>query len=87
MSYLTQHTISTDPAMTGRVAQAAAGEGAPGDPDAWTWQWRRAWASAPGWDDARESAQAGGIPDPGADESVITDAMILAQVQAMLGSS
>ena len=84
MTYLTQNTISTDPAMTGRVAQAAATEGAPDDPDSWTWQWRRTWAAAPGWDAAWESALAGGITDPGADSSVITDAMILAQVQAML---
>ena len=58
MSYLTQNTISTDPAMNGRVAQAAASEAAP----------------------------AGNVTDPGADESVITDAMILSQVQTMLGS-
>ena len=86
MSYLTQNTISTDPAMNGRVAQAAASEAAPGDPDSWTWQWRRTWAAAPGWDAAWESALAGNVTDPGADESVITDAMILSQVQTMLGS-
>lgn len=84
MSYLTQNVISTNPAMTGRIAQAAAAEGAPGDPDSWTFANRRIWAAAPEWDAAWESALASGIPDPGSDEAVITDSMILSQVQGML---
>lgn len=83
-SYLTQNVISLDPDMTGRVAQAAASENVPEDADTWTWTNRRIWAAAPGWDTAWLSAIAGGIPNPGADEAVITDGMILSQVQAML---
>ena len=85
MSYLTQHGISESPAMRNRVAQAAAQEGVSSDPDSWAFNMRRTWASAPGWADAWESYLVGnpGVADPGANEAVITDAMILAQVQAM----
>lgn len=87
MSYLTQSIISDDPYMRLRVASCAAQQGCADagiDPDAWAVEWRRVWGSSPGWDAAWESAQAGGITDPGADPSVITDQMILSQVQAMM---
>lgn len=85
MSYLTQNEISESPAMRNRVAAAVAGEGFTPDPDSWTFNFRRTWAAAPGWDAAWESYRVGnpGVADPGANESVITDAMILSQVQAM----
>ena len=86
MSYLTQSQIAADPHMHERVAQAAVTEQAPGDPDTWTNSNRREWAAAPGWDDAWESALAGGVTEPGSDEAVITDGMILSQVQDMLGA-
>jgi hypothetical protein len=64
------------------------------DADAWMIENRRGWAAAPGWDAAWESAEVSHPPDPeappgngydpGSDESVITDSMILSQVQAML---
>jgi hypothetical protein len=94
MSYLTQNEIAGNSAMVSRVAQCAAQEDVP-EPDVWTQQNRRDWAAAPGWDAAWESARAShpepdpgegpvGAPyDPGADEAVITDAQILAQVQGM----
>lgn len=84
MSYLTQSTIAADQHIHERVAQCAAQEDAPGDPDTWAFDHRRDLAAAPGWSEAWESAVAGGVEDPGADEAVITDAMILSQVQAML---
>ena len=92
MSYLTQDDIASNSSMNKRVAQASAQEGKGTDPDAWTFTNRRYWASAPGWDEAWESAQVShpddGNPDtpaydPGADEAVITDGMILSQIQAM----
>ena len=92
MGYLTQSAIAADGAMAGRVAAAAAEQGvttAGLDPDVWAYQWRRVWAAAPGWDAAWESWLAS-HPDnppgvtPGTDEAVITDAMVLAQVQAMM---
>jgi len=91
MSYLTQSEVSANTSMTNRVAQAAAEEGKSTSPDQWTVTHRRAWAAAPGWDDAWESARASHPEDPtydpGADEAVITDGMILSQVQAMPGDT
>ena len=87
MSYLTQNAISESAAMHNRIAQAATQENIvpAGDADSWTFNMRRAWAASPGWAAAWESYRVGnpGVPDPGANEAVITDGMILAQVQAM----
>lgn len=88
MSYLTQSRIAANGSMFNRVAQAATEEGFPNG-DQWASSTSRQWGAAPGWDDAWESALASHPPetepdyDPGADESVITDQMILSQVQAM----
>ena len=86
MSYLTQAEIANNGSMNNRVAQAATEEGK-GDGDAWAAQNRRAWAAAPGWDDAWESSRASHPDepeyDPGADEAVVTDGMILSQIQSM----
>lgn len=86
MSYLTQSVIASNANMNNRVAQCAATEGVP-DPGAWAAVNARQWAASPGWDAAWESALAGHPDDPeydpGADEAVITDAMILSQVQSM----
>jgi hypothetical protein len=87
MSYLTQTEIAEDWFMRNRVAAAAADEHVEGDPDLWSQEHRREWAGAPGWDAAWESAKVSheDEPDyqPGHDESVITDEMILSQVQSM----
>ena len=92
MTYLTQAHISDDLYMRYRVSACAAQEGCTEesiDPDGWAFQWRRVWASAPDWDDAWEYARNMHPPEtepdyaPGADEAVITDGMILSQVQAM----
>jgi hypothetical protein len=86
MSYLTQDEIANNRAMLSRVAQAVAEEAVGTDPDRWTYERRRTWAAAPGWDDAWESAKVSHPEpeyDPGTDEAVITDGQILAQVQAM----
>jgi len=72
--------------MFNRIAQCAAQEDIP-NPDQWTGENRRIWAAAPGWGEAWDSALASHEDnpsyDPGADEAVITDQMILGQVQAM----
>jgi hypothetical protein len=87
MTYLEQNDVANSPTMAARVAQAAATEGVPDNPDAWANERRREWAAAPGWDAAWASALASHPEDPdfdpGADEAVITDSMILSQVQAM----
>jgi hypothetical protein len=95
MSYLTQNEIANNFAMQNRVAQAATSEALPDgvSADEWMVDHRRTWAAAPGWDAAWESAKVshpddpdapGTHYDPGEDESVITDGMILSQVQSML---
>lgn len=89
--YLTQSTIADDESMQLRVASCAGQQGcatdAGIDPDLWTNEWRRVWSASPGWDDSWESALArpDNPPDydPGKDPACITDAQILAQVQAM----
>ena len=87
MSYKTQNEIANSRGMLDRVAQAAAQEDVASDPDRWTYENRRDWAAAPGWDAAWESYRAAHPDepdlDPGLDEGVITDGMILSQVQAM----
>lgn len=85
MSYLTQAEIAGNSAMFSRLAQCAATEGF-ANPDEWAGANARKWASSPGWDAAWESAVVS-HPDPGydagADEAVITDGMILSEVQAI----
>jgi hypothetical protein len=86
MSYLTQSEIGNNGSMINRVAQAATVEDKGDNPDGWTYENRRVWASAPGWDEAWESARVAHPEpefDPGADEAVITDGMILSQIQSM----
>lgn len=91
MTYLIQTDIAGNPAMVSRVAQATVSEAnVPDNPDAWANMNARRWAAAPGWDDAWASALASHPDDPdydpGRDEAVITDGMILSQVQSMLGT-
>lgn len=90
MSYLDIAHMTTSVSLQSRLAAAAAqeqGSGAelaPDMPEVWASVNRWKLAAAPGWADAWASAEAGNIEDPGADEGVITDAMILSQVQAVL---
>lgn len=88
MTYLTQSIIADDGYMRLRVASCAAQQGCASDagidPDVWTLEWRRVWASAPGWDAAWESAQEAGRDEIGKWPDVITDLMVLTQVQAMM---
>lgn len=88
MSYLTQSAIAGDSYMLARVAQCAASEGQT-TPDDWSYQNRREWAAAPGWDAAWESALVAHPEEdyePGTDEAVVTDSAILSQVQLMLST-
>lgn len=89
MSYLNQSEIASNGAMFARVAQCATEEQV-ADAESWTNVHRREWAAAPGWDEAWAYAVETHPPvegeppyDPGRDEAVITDGMILSQVQAM----
>lgn len=82
MSYDTIADVSESGSLRRRITACAAQEGE-ADPDSWVYKTRWVWAAAPGWGEAFASAEAAGNPDPGADEAVITDAMILTQVQDM----
>lgn len=44
-------------------------------------------AAAPGFSDAYASALAGGVPNPGRDQSVISDPEILSAVQTVAGGA
>jgi hypothetical protein len=87
MTYLMQSAITENPSMMNRVAQCAAEQTVP-DPDKWAFDNRRTWAASPGWADAWAYALATHESDPeydpGKDESVITDGMILSEVQGMI---
>src|SRR4051812_47946708 len=91
MTYLDQSEIAANSSMYARVAQCATQQNVD-DPEGGREETRRVWASAPGWDDAWASAKAAHendpadepVYDPGADNGVITDEMILSQVQATM---
>lgn len=86
MSYATIHTCATDDALGNRVESAVAQEQLARDEQvapanlAASMRWTVAAASDV--EAAYASALAAGNPDPGGDEAVITDGMILAHVQA-----
>ena len=84
MSYATMARMAQDADRRRRVAACAASEGlgsrGPGWADEHAWEM----AAQPGWDAAYAYALAAGVESPGADESVITDGMILAAVQPMI---
>ena len=82
--YLAIAACASSSSLTSRVTACASQQNAPGDPVQWAWDNRYGWASTPGWGAAWASAEAAGNEDPGADPAVITDGMILAQVQVML---
>jgi len=68
--------------VTACVAQEQQARGEPASPNALQDQMRWAVATATDVEAAFASAVAAGNPNPGGDESVITDGMILANVQA-----
>jgi len=81
MSYLSIHACVNDPSFQGRLLACIADEGAVDpQPEYVRLQW--VVASANDIEAAYESALAGNNPDPGGDESVITDGMILSAVQS-----
>jgi hypothetical protein len=65
-----------------RITAAAAKESID-NPQGWVQLYRWEVAGQPGWDAAWDSAITGGVPNPGKDEGVITDGMILSGVQAV----
>lgn len=85
MAYMDQATLSRDGDFNQRIAACAVIEvdAAKDDPLAWAADHQWEVAAAPGFADAYASAIAAGVERPGADASVISDAQILAAVQAL----
>lgn len=84
MSYLTQAQLAGDQFLLLRVTACAASENVD-NPQAWTMLHAWQLSAQPGWDEAYAYAIANGVEEPGADETVITDPMILSAVQALVG--
>ena len=85
MSYFDIAQMSADYELTSRVVACAAQENEP-DPRQWASDNMLVLAASPGWGEAWASAVAGGNENPGRDDAVITDGMILSAVQASLGA-
>lgn len=85
MAYYDQALLSNDTDFRDRIAAAAATEGITEELHPLAWAAENQWtlAAAPGFADAYASAIAGGVPDPGRDPAVISDAMILSALQAL----
>lgn len=90
MAYIDIYEMSMDVDLRHRVAACAAEQREAGleldvdNPDVWADLNRWEWAAAPGWADAYAYAKNLGNEAPGRDPTVITDGMILSQVQEML---
>ena len=80
MSYNDVADMAESGALTRRLYAAAAGEGI-NPPQPWVTDNIWALVSQPGWPAAWASAKALGVQNPGADEGVITDGMMLSAVQ------
>jgi hypothetical protein len=83
MTYANIAAITQSVSLMNRITAAAAEEEKPIPYDAWVRERMWQFAASPGWAAAWGSALASGIVDPGASETVITDGMILAEVQPM----
>ena len=82
MSYKTIAQCANDQGFAPRVMAAYAKEGGHNPPDAAYYEMRWAIAGDPSVEAPYASAVASGVEDPGADEAVITDGMLLAAVAA-----
>jgi hypothetical protein len=83
VSYRTINQCANDLAFQGRLTAACAQENVPPDPAMGMLAVRWDVAAKSDIEAAYASAVAAGHPDPGGDESVITDGMILAAVQSL----
>lgn len=85
MSYWDISLMAQNQDLINRV-QAAAAQEQPDNPWTWTAEHMLNVAAAPGWDAAWASALASGNETPGQDPAVISDSMILTQVQTLTGA-
>lgn len=87
MAYWDVSLLAADGEFQNRVAACYATETPIGTGDQpMSWAAEHAWdvAAAPGFGDAYASAIAAGVPNPGRDPAVISDAQILSAVQALM---
>lgn len=84
MAFFDISLLAADSDFNNRIAACAQTEGLVTE-SAPQWASDHAWqlAASPGFGDAYASAIVAGIPNPGRDQSVISDAQILAAVQAL----
>jgi hypothetical protein len=91
MAYSDQALLSVDQDFINRLAAAAAVEvdDIPIDMGAVGWSVRHVWyiAAAPGFADDYASAIAAGVPRPGNDQAVISDAELLTALQAWIAAN
>ncbi|MGW9021255.1 hypothetical protein ACWGOE_07225 [Leucobacter chromiiresistens] len=86
MSYWFQADLADDSSLRRRVIACAAREGISA-PETWAHEQRWRLSVQPGWVEAFASAKISENPDPGRDEAVISDGMILAAVQVLRESA
>lgn len=92
MAYIDIYEMTNDYDLRSRVTACAAEQQEAGaelgmDPLVWTDTHRWAWAASPGWAEAYAYAKETHTDEkyaPGRDPAVITDGMILAEVQVLL---
>jgi len=90
MAYYDVFLLTQDFDFQARVTAAYATETVNADgenPNAWMGEHIWDIAAQPGFGDAYASAIAGSVPNPGRDPAVISDAMILSAVQAVMGGT
>lgn len=83
MSYATQARLAQDNALMTRVSACAATQKM-SQPSQWAWDRQWVLATQPGWDEAYSAAITADNADPGGDEAVITDSMILTAVKYII---
>ena len=84
MAYWDLNLLAQDLDFAARTIACAAAEGIP-VPEVWANEHRWQVCAAPGFSDAYASALAGGVPDPGRDQAVISDAQLRVAIQPMAG--
>lgn len=90
MAYSDVALLRADTQFLARIAASYATETALGtgsDPDAWANSHGWDAAASPGFGDAYATALANGVPNPGNDPAVISDAQILSAVQAIIAAN
>jgi acid phosphatase family membrane protein YuiD len=83
VSYKAQAILANNDQLLMRVAACASTQNIPG-PYAWSVDHQWQLSAQPGWASAYATAVANNVTQPGNNEGVITDAMILSAVQAII---